>query len=323
MAVDFSGLTDDQLVALFRELCQEAARRNPAVQAAMHEAGLDEAEKTRIYANAAEKEAERLRQEEAARVAAQAAEQVRRETEAARVAAETQRNQAKWAERDALSIRVTEIFEQKVKISVWAKDGDKRLYFDPLSGRAYGEDPLAMYAITGSDRYKPGNAYHLPERIKGDPARKAEFFAIAKALANELVGTTIHCQTVSDTLKARLAERERQARLDALDGYCRGLSALAEFEAAGRAWRLRETHSTNKRGHSCQEKILVERREADGSYDHVATAVRASKSDWTEKAPRHWCEWEISPYAYKADEAEYVILASHLSEKLAALEEKS
>ena len=80
--LDFSELTDDQLLQLLRAGFEEAGRRNPAVAAAIRAAGLDEVEKVRIAAAAAESEAARLRALERERIAREATEKVRRENAA-------------------------------------------------------------------------------------------------------------------------------------------------------------------------------------------------------------------------------------------------
>lgn len=80
--LDFGQLTDDQLVALFRAVCQEAAARNPAVRAAVQSAALDEAEKARIAADAAEREAAAQRARERQRVAEEATAKVKEQAAA-------------------------------------------------------------------------------------------------------------------------------------------------------------------------------------------------------------------------------------------------
>lgn len=97
--LDFSALTDDQLIGLVRAALQECVRRNPAVADAARAATIDEGEKARIAAQAAEAEAARIRAKERERIAKEATERVRKENEArtaesARKAAEEQVKQA-------------------------------------------------------------------------------------------------------------------------------------------------------------------------------------------------------------------------------------
>lgn len=81
-ALDFSALTDDQLLELLRAACQAAASRNPAVARAAEAIVLDEAERARIAAAASEHEAAALRAAERERIAKEAREKVRAEAEA-------------------------------------------------------------------------------------------------------------------------------------------------------------------------------------------------------------------------------------------------
>lgn len=98
--MDLSALTDDQLVELMRLALAEAARRTPAVQAAMDAARLDAEEAARIAHEAADREAAILRAEARAKAAKDAARAVR-EAEAARNAeAEATRNANKAAQRE-------------------------------------------------------------------------------------------------------------------------------------------------------------------------------------------------------------------------------
>jgi hypothetical protein len=91
MDLDFSGLTNDQLIELVRACCHEAMRRDPATGAAMRGMMLDEQEKMRIIRNAAESEAAAIRARERERLATETAERVRAEN-AAKTAATRQRD---------------------------------------------------------------------------------------------------------------------------------------------------------------------------------------------------------------------------------------
>ena len=80
--LDFSGLSDDQLVALAQAVCAEAISRNPAVRAAVHTVLIDEAERIRIAKSAGEAEAAAMRAAERERIARAAAAEVRAAEEA-------------------------------------------------------------------------------------------------------------------------------------------------------------------------------------------------------------------------------------------------
>lgn len=80
--LDFSGLSDDQLVELARACCLEAVRRNAATAAAMEQMMLSEAEKARIARSASEMELAAQRAADRQRIAQEARAKVRAEEEA-------------------------------------------------------------------------------------------------------------------------------------------------------------------------------------------------------------------------------------------------
>lgn len=98
--LDFSALTDDQLVGLIRAAIDEALTRNPAVARAAEDCMLDAAERARIAAEASAAEAAALRARERERVANEARAKVREE-EAQRNAAAIRQRQAAEAQRAA------------------------------------------------------------------------------------------------------------------------------------------------------------------------------------------------------------------------------
>lgn len=92
--LDFSELTDDQLVGLIRAALRECVSRGAAVQAAAQYATLDEAERAKAAREGAEREAAKLRAAERERVAREAAESVRRQQAEQESAARAAREQA-------------------------------------------------------------------------------------------------------------------------------------------------------------------------------------------------------------------------------------
>jgi hypothetical protein len=157
--MDFRGLTDDQLVALVRSLCYEAAQRGWAVHQAAQNAMLDEAEKVRIAAEAAAQEAERLRQAEAERIAKEAAERVRWEAEAQKSQAEKELEKRKEQRIAAFCEAVYTVTGEHCAISVWhPKDmpvKDRRVYFDQGDGFDRRGWKICVY-VTGSHNTRPG-----------------------------------------------------------------------------------------------------------------------------------------------------------------------
>lgn len=76
--LDFSALSDDQLLLLIKAALREAVNRHPALGEAARAAMLDEQERLRILREAGEREAAALRARERAQLAHEAAEEVRR-----------------------------------------------------------------------------------------------------------------------------------------------------------------------------------------------------------------------------------------------------
>lgn len=121
--LDFSHLTDDQLVGLLRAILRECVERGGGVRAAAESAGLDEAERMNIAREAAEREAAKLRAQERERVAREAAAAVRRQHDEQEAAAQTaanrhRQNQEAEAEeaRRAASVETGRIAAQKLRV---------------------------------------------------------------------------------------------------------------------------------------------------------------------------------------------------------------
>lgn len=97
--LDFSQLTDDQLIELVRSACEYALSKDPAIAAAMRETMLSEAERARVARTAGELEIAAQRAAQRMRISADAARQKRAEEklrqaeEVAARAAETERQQ--------------------------------------------------------------------------------------------------------------------------------------------------------------------------------------------------------------------------------------
>jgi hypothetical protein len=179
--LDFSALTDDQLVGLVRSALQEAVNRNPAVHAAAQAAVLDEAEAAKVRVEAAEKEARiqrakqreaiaaaeaaRVRAANAGAVAAAEAEKKRAEEEAKRVEMEAQRlaglaEEEKvrklWEYKTDLDRRLGQLIrgDRSMTVQVWLRGSDKRVYIQ------YDyDDKLVTYYHTGNARDKPGKLW--------------------------------------------------------------------------------------------------------------------------------------------------------------------
>jgi hypothetical protein len=169
-SLDFSSLTDDQLVELIRSALQEAVRRGSAVEAAVRSAGLDEAEKARIAKEAAEREARKLHEEEARRIADEAAAKVRRDAERAKEQ-EAIDGRAKIRE---IAVRAREIWGSgwpDFVVQVWDRKGDRRVFV-----QGDFDSKFTTYYHTGNERIAPGT---LSEESKWPAERLAEHLGIA------------------------------------------------------------------------------------------------------------------------------------------------
>jgi len=191
MKIDFSILSDDQLVELVRAACGEAVDRGAAVEAAARAAMLTQAERAQIARGAAEREAERVRREEADRVARQAAAAVREQAEAALRQAETEKQQKLWAKKKQLAQMVETTLGTGWKLNVWQRDGDKRVYLDGVVSTR----KLCLY-VTGNVYNPPGKL--TQENFKLPATRLAEVRAILEKAARDWNTVGFEC---TDALK--------------------------------------------------------------------------------------------------------------------------
>lgn len=159
--LDFSGLTDDQLIGLIRGALQEAAVRSPECQMATQAAVFDEAEAARIMREAALAEGERIRAEAEQRMADEAAKAERRRIEAE--TAEERRRQAEVARQEHELLRsrarllVTVPYALRVK--VWLADEETQekqagIFHLTPEGNELEFEALLFY--TGNEKRVPG-----------------------------------------------------------------------------------------------------------------------------------------------------------------------
>lgn len=194
---DFSPLTDDQLVELVRAACQEAVRRGMHVQRATEAAMLSEAEKARIAQDAAERAAEELRRKEAERIAREAAEAVKRQAEAAQSAEAAQKQQKLWAKKADLARMVADALGgEKATVTVWAKDGEKRVYLDQGRGFERSGGKVSYFA-TGNHRQAPGSL-----KLEWKGLDEAKVRAACERAAKDWNSVKFY---VADALKAEVA----------------------------------------------------------------------------------------------------------------------
>jgi hypothetical protein len=239
MSLDFTPLSDDQLIELLRAGFQEASQRGVAVAAAVQSAMLSEAEKVEIAHDAARIEAERLRQDEARRIAAEAAEKVRQQAEAQKSQSEAAEQERLWALKNALSVRITDILDlQGVEVNLWIKEGEKRVYINVPNSR----DSLVDYYHTGNSRKAPGTL----EIARPHNKHRDEIRAFCEQIISGWKSLRHPCNATSDAFKARrkaeaeaatlakAAETERK-RLEAEEAYRAAQAARIERQEKLRA----------------------------------------------------------------------------------------
>ena len=199
MQIDFSALSDDQLVHLIRSACQEAATRGDACAAAAKDAILDEAEKARIAREAAEATAAKLKAEEEARIRADAEAQVRAQAALKTTDEETKKQERRWALRKGLALAVERVFSDlclfpvKAKngshllVELWQKGTDRRIFI----GYGFSKGVVAYY-VTGGGAGRPKPPKFL-ENERGDSDVKkhhAKLVELCEAIAKLYPGAT-------------------------------------------------------------------------------------------------------------------------------------
>jgi hypothetical protein len=156
-ALDFSGLTDEQLTTLLKSGMAEAFRRSPACAAAVRSAYLSEAEKFTIQRDAAAREAERLRQEEVKRCEAEAAAKVRRDAELRQSKEQGDKERRLWGKKKGIAEALQRVGWDVSgdQLVVWFKDTTKerRVFLQSLG---YGGITYATLYVTGNRQHPPG-----------------------------------------------------------------------------------------------------------------------------------------------------------------------
>lgn len=194
--IDFTGLTDDQLVTLIQAACAEAVNRGTAVEAAARSAMLSEAEKAQIAAQAAQAEAERIRKAEEESIAREAAEQVRREASRQQIADKQANESKRWAQLKGVAMQMQELFNRvKLEVHVWEKAGDVRVY---IQVEGDFDKKRAVYYATGNSSKAPGKL----ETTSSDATRSLkDFRPEIKTLCEKLAKNPGLKFTTSEALK--------------------------------------------------------------------------------------------------------------------------
>lgn len=163
MQLDFTNITDDQLIDLIRAALAEAVARG-------HE--------TRVAAETSAMEAQAKAREEAAKIAAEAQAAIERE----RLAAEAAKTAATWEYKDRVGRELSDLLRphKAMELAVWSRGADKRIYVDG-GGRRHN---TIEYYHTGNQYKRPG---YLGFMVAGLSITDAEFREITPAL-KQLLG---------------------------------------------------------------------------------------------------------------------------------------
>lgn len=182
--LDFSGLTDDQLVTLIRAACAEARTRGAATEAAARDVYLDEVERARIARAAELIEGERLRSEEAARVAREAADRIRREADQKKVQEVAEGEEKLWGRRKGIAEALDAAgWDCKGdQIVVWMSAAkEKRVFLQQLG---YGGATYATLYVTGNCKKTP-DSVSFGSPFNGKPELQRRVAAVLRSVARE------------------------------------------------------------------------------------------------------------------------------------------
>lgn len=221
--LDFSVLTDDQLIELIRAALEEAVRRGDVTRAAAQSVMLDEAERARIAGEAARAEAERIRRDEERRIAEEAAERVRQDLLARQRAEAKAKQDRLWTLKSYLGRMVTSTLGSKWALTVWERDGERRVYLDKLT---YGK---VSYFHTGNHRNKPGNLVlegvdgKYREELRVICQEAARLFSSAKFDCDQAASMEVETEPApaayTEARQVRLEADEKARRIELESAY--------------------------------------------------------------------------------------------------------
>jgi hypothetical protein len=181
MDLDFSDLTDDQLVQLIRAACAEAVNRGAACAKAAHGVYLDAVEQARVAHAAAEREADRLRQAEVERIARETSERMRRDADRKKIDEAAESEAKRWARHKgiAMALEAAGYPVEGDSLTVWLSGSNEKRVF--LQQGGYGGATFATLYVTGNKRHPPGSIEWSPRVVKEyRPGVAAVLAAVAK-----------------------------------------------------------------------------------------------------------------------------------------------
>ncbi len=154
--MDFSALSDDQLLQLLKLAMQEALLRGGAVKAAAFSEVISTQERAEIERKVAQEMLRKKAEEERLRIEKEA--KAKFEAEALKAKAEA--TETTWSCKSALACVIREWgYDGKFELNIWSSGADRRVYFQ-LDRRGTWKFCL----------YLTGNSYHPPMDFEGEGA---------------------------------------------------------------------------------------------------------------------------------------------------------
>jgi len=152
--LDFTILTDEQLLQLLEGCMRETLNRGTEMTAAAREIMLSEKEKAEIAAQATQRAKERLMREEAERIAREAEQREWEKARAAEEAAQQEKVKNAWLKEKALGEELSALLGiDDLYVTVW-DNKDKRVYLQ--RDRFFGDEIGCLY-VTGNSKNPPGD----------------------------------------------------------------------------------------------------------------------------------------------------------------------
>jgi hypothetical protein len=174
--MDFSILSDDQLLQLLKGAMAEAIKRGGAVRAAAEGEVLSSQERAAIEFAVAEKLRIEKEEAERKRVAKEAEARLRQED----IKKEVEKTESTWSIKAAAIAAIRRWgYEGKFELAIWSRGSDRRVYFQDAKNRETWKWCL----------YLTGNQWHPPGDFEGEGVecwfddKKDELASLLKAVS--------------------------------------------------------------------------------------------------------------------------------------------
>lgn len=183
--MDFSQLTDEQLLQLIEAALAETISRGTAVVDAAREVMLSMKEKEEIKAAAAARAKAKLANDEAEKIAREEEERLRRLSQQAEQEAKAEAQRKSWLTKKDQAQRMIDLLGAKdIWINVWKGSGETRVYINDGEPFARKTIELGVYYVTGNTKFPPKKLAESHRDIQGlDAEKKAELIALLQEIS--------------------------------------------------------------------------------------------------------------------------------------------